>query len=66
LVQVDAVGAKPLQARVELGEDRLAGQAAAVGTWGHRLAYLRGDHDLVAASVLGKARPTICSLVPSE
>ena len=36
------------QAGVDLGQDRLARQAAAVGARAHRAIDLGGDHDLVA------------------
>ena len=48
LVQVDVVRAEPAQRMVDLGHDRLAGQAAAVGSWSHRVAQFGGDDDGVA------------------
>jgi hypothetical protein len=47
LVKVDVVGAEPMQAVLDLGHDRLAGQAPAVRAGPHRVAELGGDHDLV-------------------
>ncbi len=52
-VDVDVVGAQPPQAGVDLGHDRLAGQAAAVGAAGaHGVADLGGDDDVVAVRVV--------------
>ena len=48
LVQVDVVGTETTQAVVDLGEDCLTGQAAAVGTRPHRAVHLCCDHDFVA------------------
>jgi hypothetical protein len=48
LVQVDIVGAEAAQAVVDLGQDRLAGQARAVGARAHRVPDLGGDDDVVA------------------
>ena len=48
LVEVDVVGAEPPQAVVDLGHDRLAGQAPPVRPRPHRVAQLGGNHDVVA------------------
>ena len=50
LVQLDVVGLQALQRRVERGADVLA-RAAPLRAVAHRLAELRGEHDLVAASL---------------
>ena len=55
LVEVDVVGAEPAQAVVDLGEDRLARQAGAVGSGAHRVADLRGDDDVVAVGEVLRA-----------
>ncbi len=61
LVQVDILGAKPPQALVELGQDRLTRQAASVGA-----------RSLVAMTALSRwvkslsALPRVSSLVPCE
>jgi hypothetical protein len=58
LVQVDVVGPETREAVVDLGHDRLAGQAAPVGPAGvHVPVDLRGDDDLVAAGVLLQRLP---------
>ncbi|CAM5663911.1 hypothetical protein SVIOM74S_09899 [Streptomyces violarus] len=49
LVEVDVVGAEPGEALVELAEDGLAGQSAAVGPGAHPAVHLRREHDLVTA-----------------
>src|SRR5207248_5034849 len=54
LVQVHVVGAQPAQAVVDLGEDRLAGQAGSVGAGAHPAVHLGGKHDLVPIGVLGE------------
>jgi hypothetical protein len=66
LVEVDVLGTEAAQAGVELGEDRLAGQAATVGP------DAIGSHTFVAITTSSRrvysprARPKISSLVPSE
>jgi hypothetical protein len=57
LVEVDVFRAQPGQARVDLGEDGLARQPAAVGTVVHAAVHLRGDDRLVPAGDLGKCPP---------
>jgi hypothetical protein len=49
LVEVDIVHAKPAQAVVDFGEDRLARQPSAVGAGTHPAIDLGGDDHLVAA-----------------
>ena len=67
LVEVDVIGAEPPQAGVDLGHDRLARQALAVGVLAHRVMKT-----LVAITTSSRraksrsARPRISSLVPSE
>jgi hypothetical protein len=67
LVEVDVVHLEPAQAVVDLAEDRLAGQTAAVGAGPHPsctfVAMTRSSRELVSAF---SARPVISSLVPSE
>ena len=48
LVEIDVVGAEPLQAGVDLGQDRLARQAGAVRPLAHAAVDLGRDHHLVA------------------
>jgi hypothetical protein len=48
LVEVDVVGAQPAQAVVDLAQDRLARQPAAVRPLAHLAEDLGGDHHLVA------------------
>jgi hypothetical protein len=48
LVQVDILGAEPGQAGIDLGEDLLAREAAAIGPTTHPPVQLGGQHDLVA------------------
>jgi hypothetical protein len=48
LVEVDVVRAEAAQRVVDLGHDRFARQAAAVGSQPHRMAQLGGDHHGVA------------------
>ena len=52
LVEVDVVGAEAAKAVVDLGHDRLAREARAVGTFPHHAVDLGGDHDLVTVRVL--------------
>ena len=49
LIEVDIVHAEPAQAVVDLGEDRLARQAGAIGAGTHPAVDLGRDHHLVAA-----------------
>ena len=48
LVEVDIVGAEAGEGVLNLGHDRLAGQALAVRTGTHGVAQLGRDHDVVA------------------
>ena len=66
LVQIDIIHARPVQAVIDSGEDRLARQAGAIRSRAHPAVDLRGDHDLVAARESLIARPRISSLSPSE
>jgi hypothetical protein len=57
LVQVDVVGAEPPEAVVDLGHDRLARQASAVGAWPHRVAQLGRDDDVVPVGEVAQRPP---------
>ena len=48
LIEVDVVGAQAPKAGVDLGHDRLAGQAGAVRAGAHAMEHLGRDHNLVA------------------
>ena len=48
LVEVDIIGAEPLQAGIHLGQDRFAREARAVGAGPHAMIDLGGDHDFLA------------------
>ena len=61
LVEVDVVGAEAAQAGVDLGHDRLARQAGAVGALVHAAVDLGGEHELVA---VGVRRSTPCRRSP--
>ena len=54
LVEVDVVHPEPPQARVALGEDRLARQPRPVRSVAHPAVHLGGDDQLVPAPVLGQ------------
>jgi hypothetical protein len=54
LVEVDVVGAQAREAVIDLGEDRLTGQAAAVRTGTHLAVDLGGEDDLVAVGHVGE------------
>jgi hypothetical protein len=54
LVEVDVVHAQAAKAVVDLGHDRSAGQAAAVGALMHLAVDLGGDHHLVAPGEVGQ------------
>jgi len=45
------VGAEPVQGRVDLLQDRLAGEALATGTMVHLAGDLGRQHDILAAGV---------------
>ena len=57
LVEVHVVGAEPAQAVVDLGHDRLAGQAGAVRARPHPAVHLGGEHDLVPAGEFPQRTP---------
>jgi hypothetical protein len=52
LVKVDVLGSKPLQAVIDLGQDRLARQPLAVRSFTHLAVQFGGDDDLVAIGEL--------------
>ncbi len=54
LVEVDVVGAEAAEAVVDLGHDRLAGQAVRVGSRPHPPVHLGREHDLVTPGEVGE------------
>ena len=51
LVEVDPVGAEPLEGVLDLGDDPAARAAALVGIVAHRHEELGGEHDVVATAL---------------
>ena len=57
LVQIDVVGVQPPKAGVDLRQDRLARQAAAVGILAHGEVDLGRNHHLVALGEVAQGSP---------
>jgi hypothetical protein len=57
LVQVHVVRVETLEACIDLGHDRLARQAAAVGIVAHREVHFRGEYDFLAFREVAQRPP---------